>query len=176
VGINDSPYVVKPIVNGIKTICPYYSRWFLMINRCYNPRYQADKPSYKGVSVCNDWLTFTSFKEWMEKQDWENKELDKDLLFPGNKVYSPNTCVFITRDLNALLAIGGTKSNLPRGMTKRTNKYLVRCGNEYIGYYDTVEEATIVYKKHKKKRLVKIANEQSDIRIKEGLIRHAINV
>ena len=31
------------------------------------------------------------------------KCLDKDILVQGNKVYSPNTCIFVTNDINVLL-------------------------------------------------------------------------
>ena len=103
VGINDADYVVQKwetigYVNGKQKqkliwICPYYSAWKSMLKRCYSSKYQDKRPTYKGCSVSDEWLTFSVFKVWMEKQDWEGKQLDKDLLFEGNKIYSADTCV-----------------------------------------------------------------------------------
>ena len=47
----------------------------------------------------------------MEQQDYDGKHLDKDLLVCNNKVYSPETCVFVPREINQFL----TKSNNSRG-------------------------------------------------------------
>ena len=110
VGINDADYEVTRyeyvIVDGRKKqkriwICPYYQTWKGMLGRCYSTKYQDTRPTYKGCSVSEEWLTFSNFRAWMEKQDWEGMQLDKDLLFEGNKVYSAETCVFITREVNS---------------------------------------------------------------------------
>lgn len=39
----------------------------------------------------------------MIKQDWADKQLDKDLINPNNKLYSPETCFFISGTLNRML-------------------------------------------------------------------------
>lgn len=106
VGNNDADYVVEKreeigYVGGkrrrkLMWVCPYYQTWKDMIKRCYSTKCQEKFPTYKGCSVSADWHTFSNFKAWMEKQNWEGKQLDKDILIEGNKVYSPETCVFVS--------------------------------------------------------------------------------
>ena len=91
VGIDDSDYFpeTKPI----------RSKWASMIERCY----AGKTKNYSDVFVCDEWLTFSNFKKWMEKQDWKNKSLDKDVMIIGNKTYSPEGCCFIPREINSLI-------------------------------------------------------------------------
>lgn len=111
VGINDADYVVMKMqtigdVNGKRKQklvweCPYHRTWKGMLKRCYSAKYQETRPTYEGCSVSDDWLTFSVFKNWMEAQNWEGRQLDKDLLFEENKVYSPETCVFVSGMVNS---------------------------------------------------------------------------
>lgn len=108
VGINDSSYTTRrvAIIDGSqKTLweCPLYSTWKSMIRRCYSPRWLALHPSYIGHSVRAEWLRFSVFSDWMANEDFHGKHLDKDLLRPGNKEYSPDSCVFISGPLNVFL-------------------------------------------------------------------------
>ena len=121
VGINNADYVVTVYEtigyeNGkqkrrVVWRCPFYSRWNDMLARCYTTSYKQRFPTYEGCYVCKEWLIFSNFKAWMEKQDWEGKELDKDLLVSRNKVYSPETCVFVDKRVNLFL----TESSANRG-------------------------------------------------------------
>lgn len=104
VGINDADYPVR-IRSHIKQDgtfldewrCPFYTKWQKMLSRCYGKYNKSQKfNSYDQVEVCQEWLRFSNFKSWMEKQDWESKELDKDLLSGESKIYSPETCCFIS--------------------------------------------------------------------------------
>jgi len=82
--------------------------WRNMLNRCYNPL--KDKYEYyggSGVTVSNDWLneytfykdiqTLENYNRWIEDKD-HIYSLDKDLLNKDIKIYSIDTCKFITRD------------------------------------------------------------------------------
>lgn len=86
--------VFKSIARGVVT--KEYKTWINMLNRCYDPMYQARCPTYVGCSVCAEWHNFQNFAEWMSTQDHEGKQLDKDIKVEGNKVYSPDTCTFAT--------------------------------------------------------------------------------
>lgn len=101
VGINDADY---PIAN-----CSYYRKWNSMLYRCYSKTSHRVNPSYRKCTVTKSWLTFSNFKAWMKKQNWEGKQLDKDLLVEGNKIYSPRKCAFISKELN--IFIGGGHIN-----------------------------------------------------------------
>lgn len=98
VGIMDADYIVDVreywVENGKRKSrlvwsCPFHRKWSDMLVRCYSPKRLEYRQSYAGCYVCDEWLTFSNFKSWMEKQDWEGKHLDKDLLQTGSKVYSP---------------------------------------------------------------------------------------
>lgn len=115
VGINDADYTqqIKARVDGKQKsvwICPYYKTWKAMLVRCFCNKARGAHLSYTGNSVCEEWLTFSKFKAWMETQDWEGKQLDKDFLSKDCKIYSPETCLFISQELNKLL-IDKTSTN-----------------------------------------------------------------
>lgn len=121
-GINDADYQVYRCrrVDGkmvVDWVCPYYSRWLDMIRRCYSKKQKTKQKNYEQCTTSEEWKTFSNFKKWMEKQDWEGKHLDKDLKKPGNFVYSAETCLFIDPLINNLI-IEKVKNGLPRGVSK----------------------------------------------------------
>ena len=139
VGINDATYNVYLYeqTDGRQIIvwrCPYYARWCHMLQRCYSDNWHERHPTYIGCSVCEEWLIFSNFKRWMEQQDWEGNQLDKDLLVKGNKEYNPDNCVFVTRMVNSFL----TDRDNARGeyligvhFNKSTNKFQAQCRNPF---------------------------------------------
>ena len=89
-GTNDSPAPVR--VNG-KTI-PSYKRWQNTLQRCYCPKFLALNPTYVGCSVHEDWLLFSNFQRFFDKNYIQGYQLDKDLLIHGNREYSEGVCVY----------------------------------------------------------------------------------
>lgn len=79
-----------------------YKTWASMLQRCYDKKFQAGNPTYTDCSVDPEWHNFQNFAEWMSKQDYRGKELDKDIKVKGNEVYSPETCMFVTQAENAV--------------------------------------------------------------------------
>ena len=190
VGINDVKSVTKySFENGKYKLvwrCPYYVRWCGMLERCYSKRYQKNQPTYVGCSVCKEWLTLSNFKSWMETQDWENKQLDKDLLIYQNKVYSPETCCFIPREVNLFLTRREKNRGLyPLGVSYKikpqksiaelTKPFLsnisIDSNDTYLGHFNTPEEAHRMWQKAKIERAEVLKKEQTDIRIISGLQR-----
>ena len=105
VGINDADYKVSRTEKGDEVwVCPYYKIWQGMLKRCYSEKFQQRNPAYKDCYVCEEWLLFSNFRSWMERQDWEGKELDKDILTLSSNIYSKNTCTFIPKWLNIFLS------------------------------------------------------------------------
>jgi hypothetical protein len=176
VGINDSLTSTIYDENGQRKRCPYYGRWFGLLSRCYSQKALSMKRTYEGVTVCNEWLIFSNFKAWMEKQDWEGKELDKDILVPGNKIYSPDTCVFVERRVNLfILEMVQRKSGLLQGVTKYQEKYRAQCNQldgkkKSLGYFSTQEEAHEAWRKEKLRLARILAIELDDPRIGDALI------
>ena len=189
VGINDADYVVQKFetvgyVNGkqkqrLVWRCPYYSRWMAMLKRCYSAKYQESKPTYAGCTVSDDWLTFSNFKAWMEGQDWEGKHLDKDILLEGNKVYSAETCAFVTLSVNNFNTdSGATRGEWVIGVSwhKSKEKFQSRCCNpftkklENLGHFDCEQEAHEAWLKRKIELAHELAAIQTDPRVANALI------
>lgn len=179
--INDADYMVSREVNGKRVICPIYSKWKDMIARCYSKRYHAKHPTYINCSVTQEWYSFMVFKSWMITQDWKGKSLDKDILIPGNKVYSPSTCLFVSQSLNNLLNDrAAARGELPQGVTfnAQVDRYKAEIRTfgkgKSLGCFATPEEASAVYREAKRAHILRIAAAESDIRIKKGLFLHSL--
>lgn len=164
VGLNDANYITH---GPNETKCPFYTKWSSMLQRCYSEKFLEQRPTYKGCEVCDDWLTFSNFKSWMEKQDWKNKELDKDILFKGNKVYSPLTCLFVDPKINSALCFKKSKSTgLYVGISKDGEKYKARCNvngkRVYLGLFDSESKAVAAYKEAKERSIKRMAAGQNE--------------
>jgi hypothetical protein len=97
--IGDGKYKSKENGKHTKT----YEAWKSMLTRCYSPHYQSRHQTYKGCSVAKEWHNYQCFAEWYENnypKDGKDYHLDKDHLVKGNKIYSPNTCCFLTPQQN----------------------------------------------------------------------------
>lgn len=147
VGVNDADYNVctKEYVDGkykIAWACPFYLTWKEMIRRCYDKSLHKRQPTYMDCLVTDDWKYFSKFKAWMETQDWEGKELDKDIILLGNKVYCPDMCVFVDSRINLFIKERSKTTNLPIGVfLERSGKYRASGHGKYLGSYITPEEA-----------------------------------
>ena len=177
VGINDVSHQVTKyeIISGKRKLvwcCPYYSKWHGMLQRCYSKPLKIKYPTYENCIVQEDWKYFSNFKKWIDIQDnpdWNNCDLDKDLLITGNKIYSENTCIFIHPIINDFLK----ETEAKRGDTligcsvdKRTGKYKAECSNlfceersgRYIGTYNTELEAHLAWKERKHELACELAS------------------
>jgi hypothetical protein len=183
VGINDAPYITRPTINGVVEICPFFLTWRNMIERCYSVKTQERQPTYKGCSVVDQWHSFMEFRGWMEEHDWQDRALDKDIIVYGNKVYGPDTCCFVTREVNSLLFDNkGIRGKYPQGVSfnKPTNKLIANISisgkKVYLGLFDTIEEASEVYLMAKISHILKLAAAQDDERVNQGLKRYAVSM
>ena len=188
VGVNDLGYRTEvreelPKNGGKrawKTVfkCEYYVAWKSMLERGYSEKFLESYPTYTGTSVCSEWLYASQFKKWMEQQDWRDKSLDKDIIVPGNKLYSPDTCAFVLPATNSFVtACDASRGEYPLGVSlyRRTGKYLARCNNpfsretEHLGYFFTPEDAHEVWRKRKHELAQLVAAKESDPRVVEAL-------
>lgn len=148
-----------------------YLKWHDMINRCYNAKFHERQPQYKGCTVCEEWLNYSNFKVWYEQHKVQGMslDLDKDILFKGNKVYSPETCCFVPHAVNALF-VNGKKSRggLPLGVhfDKSKGKYRAEMSfmgkQNKLGTFDTVEAAFARYKEYKEDFIKDMAEQYKD--------------
>ena len=95
----------------------FYYIWHSMIRRCYSPKYHQNRPTYINCTLHDEWVYLSKFKKWFDENYIEEYQLDKDLLFPGNKVYGPNTCLFLSRNINSLFIFcNGRRGEYPLGI------------------------------------------------------------
>lgn len=183
IGVNNADYPITrhEIVNGkckIVWTCPYYIVWQNMIRRCYSETHLKKNPTYRGCSVCPEWIYFMTFKAWMETQYWEDKQLDKDISFEGNKVYSPETCRFVDKSLNNFLTDhGAARGEWPIGVSwhKVSGKFTAQCSNPFtgkrghIGVFTCPNEAHEAWRKRKHELALTLADLQPDPDIAKAL-------
>jgi len=87
-----------PSVNGLDS--KSYKVWHCMLQRCYDESILERYPTYRGCTVAEEWHNFQNFAEWFEENYVEGYQLDKDIKVKGNKIYSPNTCMFVSPQEN----------------------------------------------------------------------------
>jgi len=109
-----------------------YYTWRNMIRRCYDKNYRAYKwYGAIGVTVCDRWKRLDYFIDDVKNipgydpVKFENNEieLDKDILGNGMKLYSPETCCFVSHFEN-------NQDALKRRWHPETNIAAIKC-NDY---------------------------------------------
>lgn len=164
-----------------------HKKWSMMLDRCYSEPFKKVNTSYIDCLVCPEWLNFQNFAKWMESvytpymKGWE---LDKDIIVKHNKVYSPEACAFVPKEVNTSLIFAKCgKEGYPIGVYKNGNGFIVRCslgGNKCnLGTYKTVEEAFIISKSARETEIKRIANKykgQIDERVYEALMNYKIEI
>ena len=152
-----------------------YNLWKGVLQRVYTTRHA----SYINTCVCEEWLCFQNFAKWCESQEFFNAkdengrsyQLDKDILIKGNKMYSPETCCFVPREINSSFIkynMEGKVYDLPLGVKAETPK---KVGNlrysaklslgggkrKYLGSFSSSEEAFSAYKEAKESHIKEVA-------------------
>lgn len=176
--VNDADYVVKKTVNKRIVECQFYRTWRAILTRCYSAKFQSNNKTYSGCTVSKDWHRFMSFREWMKDQDWSGKQIDKDLLFPGNKIYSPETCVFVSQATNLFtIDRSADRGEFPIGVSwnKKNKNFRSDCRNpftdkkEFLGSFDCPEAAHEAWRKRKHELALQLAAQQADPRLAKAL-------
>lgn len=146
-----------------------YKAWTNMFSRCYSLSSLKYHPTYFGCTVDKDFYCFQDFAEWYYKNMWGegiSYQVDKDILFKGNKVYSKDKCMLVDNRLNNFLQKSRINNGeYPIGVTfsKRLNAFVPQLKIDgksvYLGMYDNPVDAFYKYKEEKEKYIKKIANE-----------------
>lgn len=147
-GTNDVPSMSRSLE---------YTRWASMLQRCYDPASLERDKSYLLTEVCDEWLTFSKFLSWIDGEIWRGKTLDKDLI--GKNLYSPETCLFISPELNRYWTgarspgLVGTNYEKDRRKWKASIKLPGDGRSKTLGRFNTEEEAHAFYMREKIKNL-----------------------
>ena len=174
-----------------------YHKWQGMLQRCFDNKLKERNPTYKDVTCCDRWLCFANFLEDFEilKQEYNwNKDiklnLDKDILYKDNKVYSLENCVLVPDYINFLFIKRDAKrGEYPIGVcyNKKSKKYQAQCSingkRTSLGYYNTIEQAFSAYKIAKENEIKKIADDcvlkgyiTKDSRLYNAMISYQIEI
>lgn len=155
--IGDGPY--GPRSTGKEAFAVWRQIW-MRVGNTEIPKLHT----YVDCSVDKAWYNFQDFAEWFYsnpyyRQGWH---LDKDMAIFGNRIYGPETCCFLPRELNGFQTSRVAKSSgLPRGVHKTYHKYYyiikidgknqMRCG------YDSAEQAALDYQYAKSQEAKRLA-------------------
>lgn len=173
---------------------PEYACWNRLRNRC-DPEGTTQKvrPDKRGISHCAEWESYDNFYDWAVKQigflklDEHGRiwQLDKDLLFKGNKHYSPETCVFIPQEINSALSYC-LKPNrkLPIGVSihSQNKGFVAQCrtsAGRWYRCFETADEAFRAYKEVKEKFLKDLAIKYAglvDPRVVDALNKYTVEI
>jgi hypothetical protein len=162
-GIND----YDGVVSDNSRVFAIYDNWVQMIRRCYSEESLTEKPSYRGCSVCDEWRSFTAYLNWANdpKNGYrEGYAMDKDIIKHGNRVYSPDACVFAPDKINTIFTkSNASRGDTPIGVSRAKNKFkasVTKNGvNVYLGHFNTAHEAFLAYKQAKEAYIKEVANE-----------------
>lgn len=157
--------------NDVDCTSESYLRWRDMINRCYNEKFHQRQPQYKNCTVCGEWLNYSNFKVWYDQNKISGMELDldKDILFKGNKEYSPATVALVPHKINTLFVNGKkNRGDLPLGVHYDNERQKYRAEMAFmgkpikLGRFDTVESAFARYKEYKEDFIKDMAEQYKD--------------
>lgn len=168
---NKYPTYIKETKKCLKE----YGIWHSMLRRCFSEKCKERWQCYKDATCDPLWFYYENLYEWIHNQANYNSikeldyNLDKDILFKGNQMYSPNTCVLVPQNVNKLFTKNNTKrGKYPIGVIFEEKKglYSAYCGDgkrqRHLSYYKTVEQAFNAYKEYKESVIKRIAQEEFD--------------
>lgn len=172
IGVIGSKYPSR--ING--RITKEYNCWYSMLKRCYDKNFHKKEPTYLQCKVCEEWLCFENFYEWLHGQENfdillinNDLNLDKDILIKGNKIYSPDTCCLVPHCINMLFVKSNNiRGDLPIGVRQQKNDnrfeayYSYMNKFHYLGRYNTSQDAFYAYRKSKENLIKKVAQEEFD--------------
>lgn len=125
----------KVSICGVRT--KEYLTWWRMLERCYNIKKRNVFKNYEGCTVEERWFNFQNFcedikeikgySEWKKNTEKMKYSLDKDIKIKGNKLYSKDTCLFVTISENSRESFYRNKENFLTG-----KKYLAFKNDEKI--------------------------------------------
>ncbi len=145
-----------------------YRVWHEMIARCYSKESKTKYLSYYDITkVCEEWKCYQRFADWYSENKYECGELlhlDKDILYPDNKIYSPYTCLLVPQRINMIFSNKPNTRGLPNGVVRaKDGRYSTIFNKKNYGTYDTIEEAFAVYAREKERIVREVADEYKNI-------------
>lgn len=186
-------YGVGVIGYGLYTskTCPaIYRKWRLMLERCYDTNGRAKNPAYNDCAVCAEWHNFQNFAKWFLAEKIPlDYELDKDIVNKNSRLYSPQTCLLIPKEINRTFHYQrSARGSNPIGVhevskDKYPLPYVAAVGINghctYIGNYLTKEQAFEAYRNKKRQVINEMAEKYKDVisdRAYRSLLNYRIDI
>ena len=159
-GISDIP----TRVGGSKT--KEYLYWVRMLDRCYDEKLLVRRKTYQDCEDSEQFRRLSDFSSWIRSQVGFNDSgfaLDKDMLIKGNKIYSPDRCCLVPREINSLFTLGkAARGGYPLGVryinlgTYHSSIHTDK-KTKHLGVYQNMEDAFMAYKRVKEDHIKFIA-------------------
>lgn len=168
--------------------------WNAMHMRCKSGNEGTANSTYKGCSISDSFKDFQFFAGWCQNQagygnkteKGRNWDLDKDILVKGNKVYSPEICVFIPLEINtSILNRLKSRGDCPIGVHWAKDKSIFAAqindggSKKHLGYFKSCEEAFYTYKNAKEAQLKRLAEKYKssvDERVIHALLNYTVEI
>lgn len=178
-------------VDGKKVHLTEYGQWRSMYYRStLGSTMQRKSPTYIGCTRALEWDSYDVYIEWARQQvgflcvdsNFEPFQLDKDVLFKGNKHYSPDTCVFVPREINIFNnTCKSCRGMYPLGVSlhQPSQKFTARAGKARLGSFTTTGEAFAAYKGEKELQAKTLAIKYAglvDPRVIDALNNFTVNI
>lgn len=168
-----------------------YKLWSDLLRRCYDSKWYEKQPTYVNCTMCEEWLCYNTFYKWYEENYYkvpnERVALDKDILFKGNKRYSPETCVFVPQSINNLFVKReASRGEYPIGVSynKTNGRFQAKCNNAYkerveLGDFSNPIDAFNEYKRFKEVTIKKKADLYKDLipkKLYDALYKYEVEI
>lgn len=160
----------------------HYQAWHSMMQRAYSSKFHDKQNTYRGVTVCDEWHNFQVFAKWFEENypnDGSSYDIDKDLKIIGNKVYSTETCMFVSRVVNGFATDhGSARGDCLIGVyfCKSRRKFQSYCndpssgGRVFLGWFSDETLAHLAWRKRKSEFAYELAMIQDREEVKQALL------
>lgn len=136
-----------------------YIIWKDVTRRCLSNDFKEKYPTYRDCTLSDSWIYYSQFKNDMSRMIGFNQEgfqIDKDLLFHGNKHYSFENCCFLPHEINTFLAFNRrNRGEYPVGVNfnKRAGLFVAKISMDNkrydLGYFTNPIDAHLRYKEKK---------------------------
>jgi hypothetical protein len=144
-----------------------YDIWKDMLRRCYSDRLQWKYPAYYGIAtVCDEWLNLQNICQWYDDNIYEagdggRMHIDKDILYKGNTLYSPDKCIIVPQRINMIFMKKGrtTDIDLPIGISRAVSGYSVYYNTKNLGIHKNLDEAMEIYLVEKRLHIREVVKE-----------------
>lgn len=177
---NKGRWAYSKRVEGKRVMTTSASVWYNLKRRCAD---NVCNPTYSDCELDESFQDFQNFAEWYTTQIGYGLgyHLDKDILVSGNKIYGPETCVLVPRELNNFLcSMDARRGCYKQGVSlhKRNKTFVAYISLEgvstYLGSYDSEAEAYRVYKVAKESEAIQWAKLLSNF-VVDGRVIEALN-